>query len=237
MNSKPTKPTQSFKIACSFCGGNDHHINNCPEVCCRKCNKLGHTAKVCKAKTIPQSIDPPPVECNYCRKEGHHINYCPKVICRRCGEGGHTAKVCKNPAHNYTLPTCRRCLRHGHTEEFCWKCGKCGEYGHTTDSCYQKTKSKTKSKNTIFDESDFPSLVSNTNEEDVLSGKIHHVTIEISGETVNQLKDLGVEIPDEFGFSDDDFNLSDEDEIISNLDWLDNYNENESWADMMDDEF
>jgi hypothetical protein len=125
--------SKSFSTKCVYCGDLTHVIDRCPKVRCKKCTKIGHTDRVCTAKSrcekcgvYGHSLE---AECTRCGKHGHVANECTIPSCAACGRLGHVLEMCN------ALKTCNKCNRTGHDSEGCWKCEKCGKYGHTTDYC------------------------------------------------------------------------------------------------------
>ena len=85
----------NFSRPCAFCRNVGHHINYCPNVTCKNCKKLGHTASVCsEKKKNPQTESN--IYCSYCKVEGHNYSHCrnPQMKCRNCGKSGHGPALC-----------------------------------------------------------------------------------------------------------------------------------------------
>ena len=86
---------------CCRCGGSQHHQSQCHKrtdgTVCQKCNKPGHTEKMCRSKGTPSTSD----ACKCCGKNGHVKKECPFVdmACEACNKMGHTIHVCRKAQH------------------------------------------------------------------------------------------------------------------------------------------
>ncbi|KAJ5949563.1 Zinc knuckle CX2CX4HX4C [Penicillium verhagenii] len=121
---------------------------------CRRCNKLGHTAKTCKEERVEgQRAE---VKCSNCDGLGHRVRDCPeprrvKGGCRNCGSDEHHAKDCPEPRAAPPDTECRRCNELGHFAKDCPKyadagprtCRNCGSEDHIARECDQPHDPKT----------------------------------------------------------------------------------------------
>ncbi|CAJ0626547.1 8148_t:CDS:2, partial [Entrophospora sp. SA101] len=92
---------------------------------CTNCNRKGHVAKNCYAKSIK-------------------YNDVPQKPCHKCGRKGHWAKDC------YASKQCNNCNGKGHLAKDCnkeVKCYGCGNFGHIAKECQKKKKSQDKRNN------------------------------------------------------------------------------------------
>src|SRR4051794_9655253 len=92
---------------------------------CTNCNRKGHVAKNCYAKSI-RSNDAPQTPCPNCGRKGHWARDClaPKQ-CRNCDGKGHFAKDCQKGV----------------------KCYSCGSFGHISRECQKNKKNQDKRNN------------------------------------------------------------------------------------------
>ncbi|CAJ0826994.1 7827_t:CDS:2, partial [Entrophospora sp. SA101] len=92
---------------------------------CTNCNRKGHVAKNCYAKSIK-------------------YNDVPQKPCHNCGRKGHWTKDC------YASKQCNNCNGKGHLAKDCnkgVKCYGCGNFGHIAKECQKKKKSQDKRNN------------------------------------------------------------------------------------------
>ena len=111
------------KETCKICS-EDHHVSECPERFCKKCEQKGHftincpnypqiTCFICKEPHLTKFCKNKMAKCGICVAEGHtsrecpqrsfvcincqgphHIKNCPVLVCQKCGEAGHTPQYC-----------------------------------------------------------------------------------------------------------------------------------------------
>ncbi|CAJ0912158.1 16561_t:CDS:1, partial [Entrophospora sp. SA101] len=85
---------------------------------CTNCNRKGHVAKNCYAKSIK-------------------YNDVPQKPCHKCGRKGHWAKDC------YASKQCNNCNGKGHLAKDCnkeVKCYGCGNFGHIAKECQKNAR-------------------------------------------------------------------------------------------------
>ncbi|CAJ0626550.1 8150_t:CDS:2 [Entrophospora sp. SA101] len=133
---------------------------------CTNCNRKGHVAKNCYAKSIK-------------------YNDVPQTPCHNCGRKGHWAKDC------YAPKQCNNCNGKGHLAKYCnkgVKCYGCGNFGHIAKNARRKRKVKTK-ETTIIRKGD--GSAKNTNEHPQTVPDCVTCDVEIWGTKVKAIVDTG----------------------------------------------
>ena len=115
---------------CPLCGGTDHLVDKCPELCCSNCGEMGHTKKSCQRDA----------RCAKCGKTNHTTLQCWRdKTCLKCGMRGHIAERCRTflSSREEIKPRPqdqRTDYRPARDDRSCYRCGR---QGHIARDCHQ----------------------------------------------------------------------------------------------------